>query len=77
MHTHTGKCEEMDTLISLTMVIISLCICISNYHDVLPRYIKLLLKDILGVPGWLSQLNIQHFDFSSGHDPRVVGLSSV
>ena len=27
-----------------------------------------------GAPGWLSQLSIQ-VDFSSGHDPTVMGLS--
>ena len=28
--------------------------------------------DIYGAPGWLSQLSVT---FSSGHDPRVLGLS--
>ena len=41
------------------------------------RYRGYLKTNCWGSPGWLSWLSVQLFDFSSGHDPRVLGSSSV
>lgn len=43
-HKKVLTCEEVDMLVSLIVVIISLCICVLKHHAVHPKYILLWLK---------------------------------